>query len=65
MIFIDWFIYWLRIIVSVGLFLSLFFLSFLNKEGVRLKVHEKKFLNFQKQIVELENKLSIVKILGP
>ena len=62
MIFIDWFIYWLRIIVSVGLFLSLFFLSFLNKEGVRLKVHEKKFLNFQKQIVELEEQLFIVKM---
>ena len=47
-------------------FLSFFFLSwFLSKEGIRLKVHEKKFLNFQKQIVELENKLSIVKILGP
>ena len=62
MIFIDWFIYWLRIIVSVGLFLSLSFLSFLSKEGVHLKVHEKKFLNFQKQIVQLEKQLLIVKM---
>ena len=29
-----------------------------------LKVHEKKFFNFQKQIVELEKKLLIAKILG-
>ena len=33
------------------------FLSFLSKEGIRLKVHEKKFLNFQNQIVELEKKI--------
>ena len=64
MIFIDWFIYWLRIIVSFGFFFIIIFLSFLSKEGIRLKAHEKKFLNFQKQIVELEKKLLIVKILG-
>ena len=45
-------------------FFIIIFLSFLSKEGIRLKAHEKKFLNFQKQIVELEKKLLIVKILG-
>ena len=38
-------------------FFIIIFLSFLSKEGIRLKVHEKKFLNFQNQIVELEKKI--------
>ena len=45
-------------------FFIIIFLSFLSKEGIPLKVHEKKFFNFQKQIVELEKRLSIAKILG-
>ena len=35
-------------------FFIIIFLSFLSKEGIRLKAHEKNFFNFQKQIVELE-----------
>ena len=32
-------------------FFIIIFLSFLSKEGIRLKVHEKKFLNFQNKLL--------------